>query len=420
MTQLIPTVSAVDTVRTFARVVLPVASRGAIVRRPRMVNVAQRVDADALAVREVQRLRERYGPGPVQVRLPGRRLTILLELDQVQRVLNESPEPFRLDTREKRAALAHFQPEGVLISPPAERSARRPFNEAVLDAERPVHRLVEPFTRVVREETDLLLEEIARSGVLAWDDYVTTWMRVVRRVVLGDRARDDEKTTDLLLQLREDANWSFLKPGRDAHRREFLVRLRSHLERAEPGSLAEVIAATPAPSETEQQVPQWLFAFDAATWAGFRALGLLAAQPGAVDRARDELRGLPGLPFLRATVLESVRLWPTTPAILRDTTQDTEWEGGTLPAGASVLIFASYFHRDETRLPEAHRFAPELWLRERTDQDWPLVPFSGGPGICPGRNLVLLTTSLLLAGLVGRTRYQVEGADLGTVNGLTP
>lgn len=174
-----------------------------------------------------------------------------------------------------------------------------------------------------------------------------------------------------------------------------------------------MIAAIPAPPETEQQVPQWLFAFDAATWAGFRALGLLAAQPGAVDRARDELRGLPDLPFLRATVLESVRLWPTTPAILRDTTQDTEWEGGTLPAGASVLIFASYFHRDETRLPEAHRFAPELWLRERTDQDWPLVPFSGGPGICPGRNLVLLTTSLLLAGLVGRTRYQVEGAGLG-------
>ena len=99
-------------------------------------------------------------------------------------------------------------------------------------------------------------------------------------------------------------------------------------------------------------------------------------------------------------MLESLRLWPTTPAILRDSTEDTEWDGRVLPAGASIMIFAPFFHRDETRLPEAHRFAPELWLRARSADDWPLVPFSGGTAMCPGRDVTLMVASQVLARLV--------------------
>jgi hypothetical protein len=39
-------------------------------------------------------------------------------------VLDETPEPFAAATREKRGALEHFQPEGVLISRGAERMDR--------------------------------------------------------------------------------------------------------------------------------------------------------------------------------------------------------------------------------------------------------------------------------------------------------
>ena len=85
---------------------------------------------------------------------------------------------------------------------------------------------------------------------------------------------------------------------------------------------------------------------------------------------------------------------------LRDSTVETHWASGVLPVGTPVVLYAPPFHRDDTRLPEAHRFAPELWLRERTDDDWPLVPFSGGPGECAGRNLVLLMGSVPLATLL--------------------
>ena len=113
------------------------------------------------------------------------------------------------------------------------------------------------------------------------------------------------------------------------------------------------------------------------------------------------------LPLVRAAVLESVRLWPTTPAILRETTEPTEWSHGLLPAETLVFVFAPFFHRDDERLPEADRFAPELWREERSAEDWPLVPFSEGPGECAGRNLVLMTTSTLLARLLSAGEWEL-------------
>ncbi|MGY1706452.1 cytochrome P450 [Geodermatophilus sp. SYSU D00697] len=392
-----------------ATVVLPVVARGAVVRRPRAVALAEWTGADARAVRWMQRLRDRYGPGPVRVWIPGRELTVVLSPEHVQRVLAGTPRPFTAATREKSAAPAHFQPEGVLISDPEERARRRPFNETVLDTGSPVHRLAGPISVAVAEEAERLVAEVDRVGELTWGTWSAAWWRAIRRVVLGDAARDDEDVTDDLLRLRRRANHSFLAPSARTTRRRFLQRMADHVQAAEPRSLAGLAAGTPAAPGTEphQQIPQWLFAFDAMTWASFRALALLAAHPDAVPRARTELPAAPDLPYLRAVLLESLRLWPTTPAILRDTTEATRWESGVLPAGASVLGFTPFFHRDSTRLPEAHRFTPELWLRGRTGEDWPLVPFSAGPGTCPGRDVVLLAGSVLLAVLVQRCGWRL-------------
>lgn len=414
MTKQVPSASFLDSVRTLTGVVLPVAARGAIVRRPRMVLGAQAADLDGRAVRTMQHLRTRYGPGPVQVRVPGRRFTFLLEGDQVHRVLNESPESFSPATREKRGALGHFQPAGVLISSPQQRAVRKPFNDEALQADRAVHSHGEQMAGVVHEEIDLLLAHAEFTGELDWESFAVTWLRLVRRITLGDGARDDHAITDDLLRLRKDGNWSFLKPRRRQHRERLLRRLAAYTERAEPGSLAQMVASVPAPEGTvpHHQIPQWLFAYDAASWATFRALALIATQPGAAQAAREDLEHGPQLPYLRASLLESLRLWPTTPAILRDSTQETSWAGGELPAGASVMIFAPFFHRDQTRVPEAHRFAPELWSRDRDDDDWPLVPFSGGPAMCSGRNVVLLTASAALARLLARHDYRLKRPQL--------
>lgn len=426
----LPRASTAETLGVLADVVVPTLAKGVILRRPKVVAVAERFELDRRAVRRMQRLRDRYGAGPLMLRLPpGREQAVLLAPGHVGRVLDATPDPFSAASSEKRAALSHFEPDGVLISRGPVRADRRRYNEAVLDSSCPMHHLAARFRQVVDEEAAGLVAAVERSGVLDWPAFAVAWWRAVRRVVLGDGARDDQTVTDLLQELRADANWAFLQIRRLAIRDRFYARLDAHLARAEPGSLAAVMAQVPAHADTAPagQVPQWLFAFDATAIASFRALALLAAYADYGARARAEAASAAGaaqgaseLPLLRAAVLEAVRLWPTTPMILRQTTGDTTWEAGVMPAGTGVLIFAPFFHRDDERLPYADRFAPELWLADTTPAPgpglpvtrghavgaepatgWPLVPFSAGPAFCPGRNLALLMSSTMLAALLG-------------------
>jgi cytochrome P450 len=403
----LPTATLGETLGVLADVIVPTVAKGVIIRRPTVVGLAERLDLDRRAVRRVQRLRNRYGEGPLLLRIPLRSQAVVLSAEHVHRVLDETPEPFATATQEKRAALAHFQPQGALISHGADRQDRRRYNEAVLDTGRRVHRLAERFRDVVGEEARLLLEWPNRRGVLTWHAFAVAHFRVVRRVVFGDAAREDHELSRLMARLRADANWAFLRPRRTHVRRRFFEHMRRYVDVPEPNTLAEMMARVPITPRTEplQQIPQWLFAFDPAGMTTFRALALLASHPEQARRAREEVdhRADPAraeLPRLRATVLESLRLWPTTPLVLRETTADTTWHTGRLPAGTGLLIFAPFFHRDDQRLQYADRFTPELWLDGRTAHDAPLIPFSAGPAACPGRHLVLLLTSEMLAALI--------------------
>lgn len=405
----VPRLTPTEHVRVFSLILASPVIKGPIIRRPRAVNMAERFDLDAAGVEEFKRLRVKYGDGPVQLSLmPGRRVALLLNPDDVHRVLNETPDPFRPASLEKRGALNHFQPAGLLVSSPQARQDRRPFNETVLEAGQTLHSHADVMTRAITEEAEALRGHLDFTQTLEWDAFSQTWWRIVRRITLGRSARDDEQVTQDLNQLRARGNLSYLMPKNRKQRKRFLETVRGYLERAEPGSLAAMAAHTPTTAKTvpEQQFPQWLFAFDAASWATFRALSLLAADPATSQTARAEtVNKFPDLPLLRASVLESLRLWPTTPLILRETSERTTWRNGTLQAGTSILIVAPFFHRDDETLPQAHKFTPELWLQDRDDNDWPLVPFSGGPGFCPGRNLVLLTASAVLGELLRHHDY---------------
>ncbi|GAB3728013.1 hypothetical protein GCM10027598_48220 [Amycolatopsis oliviviridis] len=96
------------------------------------------------------------------------------------------------------------------------------------------------------------------------------------------------------------------------------------------------------------------------------------------------------------------------PALLRETRGETVWG----PDRTTVMVFTPYFHRDAERLPYADRFEPDIWLDGRAADNPALVPFSGGPGACPGRNVVLFTTSMLLANLVRDHDIQLLGSAL--------
>jgi hypothetical protein len=335
---------------------------------------------------------------------------VLLAPEHVEQVLLGAPEPFSPATHEKNSALSHFEPKNSLISKPPERAVRRAFNESVLEFRCPTHSLADRFLDVVADEAKTMLAKVGAE--LSYQDFFYTWYRMVRRIVLGDGAADDHELTDMLATLRKAGNWGFIHPGRPKLREKFLARLSEHLARTEEGSLASLIGKMPKSPDMEpaHQVPQYLFAFDPGAMATFRTLALLATHETERARARTEIEERPwrDLPFLRACILDSLRLWPTTPAILRETTQDVEFDTGVMPKNTHVLIFAPFFHRDDENLAYAHRFNPDIWLSEKPGGGWPLVPFSGGPAACPARDFVPMIGSAMMANILNCRRVGLK------------
>ncbi|MFL6856498.1 MAG: cytochrome P450 [Allosphingosinicella sp.] len=375
----LPKARLADTLRVALLAAGPLFAKGLLLRRPAMLHGLARSGAEARGVALLARLRRRYGDGPLRLRFPFREIALILAPDDLRRVLAGTPAPFAPDSPEKRAALAHFQPKGVLISSGGERARRRAFNEAVLETGRRDHKLAPALQALVARETAPLIE----AGAFGWPTFRRAWYRMVRQALFGAPAREAEALTATLDRLRADANWAFLKPVAKRVRDRFLADIRARMAAAPADSLGGLAMARAVPGDApEHQAAHWLFAFDAAGIAGFRALVMLALHPDAAARARGDDD------FRRVCLLETLRLWPTTPAILRRTTEATDWNGRRLAADAGLLIHLPYFHRDDSRIPYAHRFVPEVWLDGRAEA-WPFVPFSAGEAGCPARELVL-------------------------------
>nr|WP_111299431.1 cytochrome P450 [Paracoccus saliphilus] len=359
----------------------------------------------------MQSLREKYGSGPLLLRIPFRHQAVILSPDDARMILEGSPEPFTAATREKRSALGHFQPDGVLSSQGRGRAIRRALNEQTLETGCPVHTMSEHFATVADEEMAEISRTALASRTLDWGSFFIGWYRMVRRIVLGDAARDDSDLTDLQENLRYRSNYAFLRPKDRRAREEFLGRVRSYVDLADPRSLAGRMgqACTDPRQQPHHQLPQYLFAFDPAGMASFRTLAMLSAHPHIRDDVRQEIREAaaetaPQLELLRACFLDVLRLWPTTPVILRETTQTIAWRGGQLKKATQTLIITPFLHRDEMRLPQAHRFDPELWRRGNERPDLGLLPFSHGPVICPAFRFVPIIATLAMRSLLSRVR----------------
>ncbi|MGG7105184.1 cytochrome P450 [Rhodococcus sp. 24CO] len=396
----------------------PSVLAGAIARRRSTLPLLEKMQADATTSELVSQLRREFGHGPLLLDLPGRRVVVILDREDAIRVLDEIPDPFTPADREKVAALSTFQPHGVLVSRGPLRNTRRKFNETVLETGKPLHHLAEPMSETISSEKAQLNALVMARGYLDAKSFLPAWWNMVRALVLGEAARADSSVTDQLWSLRSQANWSYLLPHRRRLRDQFVENLYRYAASAELPSLIAVVNQTPVESVVDPigQVPHWLFAFDAAGIVTIRALALLAAYPKHRRRALEEIAATDNrrpaqYPYLRACILESARLWPTAPVILRDSIASTQWPrrvGDTeIPADSAFMILTAAFHRDPDNVPFADVFMPEAWLEGRAETQ-AFMPFSGGPAVCPGQNLVLFVATTALAKLLCENNYSLE------------
>lgn len=414
-----------ETAQLLSSLLLPTVARGAIVRRPFWEGVATATGTDRRLVTTLRELRERHGDDPLPLNLTGRRVAFVLAPEDVRRVLEQTPEPFSPGGAEKEGALGHFQPHGALVSEHEDRPARRSANEQALALGQTIHPDAGMIAAQAEEEARALVVALrntgSHGGTLDWPRFAETFDALARRVVFGSFAAGDRRTTELLRGLRARANWSYLIPADRTARERFLDRVRENIRYAEPGSLAAALGEPGSGQRPEDQVAHWLFAFDAAAIAAFRALALLTSASAEADSARTEAETEDGLdlPLLRATLRESVRLWPTTLVVIRESTEETEWRDGAIEAGTAFLVMSSYFQRDSARLPYADTFDPRIWFDGRADDEPGLLPFSYGPAGCPGRDLVPLTVSLFLRTLLqGGALHRVDAAAPLPATGL--
>jgi cytochrome P450 len=398
-----PSASLLDNVRFNQAVVVPNALQGLFKRRPRAVAAATAVDIDGQAIGLLRGLKRRHDGRPVWVRVVRDRALLLLGVDDIRRVLEGSPDPFASDPEAKRKGIAHFQPHALTISRGELWQQRRRFADTVLEPDAPTHSLAERFVAIAEEE----IGGVAGGGAVDYDRLHGGYRRLTRRVILGDEAADDEEVSELLGSLMSEANGLPSSPSPDLARLE--ARVGEYLRRAPEGSLAGRAAQAPSTPDTrpDGQLTHWLFATqDTLSLNVMRALVLLATFPDAAGADDDE--------GLRVTLLEAMRLWPTTPLLSRELLSDMVWHSVRVPAGTNVLISNTFMHRDSDRLGgAADRFTPEGWRDGGAFvDDWGLNFFSHGPQGCPGARLALLLGVASLRAVLERGVLSPESPQL--------
>ncbi|XP_037810881.1 probable cytochrome P450 12a5, mitochondrial [Lucilia sericata] len=136
------------------------------------------------------------------------------------------------------------------------------------------------------------------------------------------------------------------------------------------------------------------------------------------------------LPYLRACIKESLRLYPVATGNFRTTGQDTVLSGFRVPANTDVSMTAQLLLKDPKYFEYPDKFLPERWLRSQAlaeaenvcpaNKGDPFVylPFGFGPRICIGKRIVDLELETVLARLLRNfeIKFDYSTADMFKTN----
>jgi cytochrome P450 family 135 len=135
---------------------------------------------------------------------------------------------------------------------------------------------------------------------------------------------------------------------------------------------------------------------NALAWAVER----LVRHPEKLDRLAAEVE-VGEDAYLKAVILETLRLRPVISLVNRTLKEPFEIEGYTLPAGVKVAPCIYLVHRRADVYPEPERFLPERFL-EQSPGTYTWIPFGGGVRRCLGGAFAQFEMEVVLRELVSR------------------
>ncbi|CAJ2672526.1 carotene epsilon-monooxygenase, chloroplastic [Trifolium pratense] len=176
------------------------------------------------------------------------------------------------------------------------------------------------------------------------------------------------------------------------------------------------------------------------TWT----LYLLSKDSSALSKAQEEvdsvLQGrrpsyedIKDLKFLNRCIIESLRLYPHPPVLIRRSQVPDELPGDyKINAGQDIMISVYNIHHSSKVWDRAEEFLPDRFdlngpVPNETNTDFRFIPFSGGPRKCVGDQFALLEATVALAVFLQHMNFELvpdqnismtTGATIHTTNGL--
>ncbi|XP_063709935.1 cytochrome P450 CYP12A2-like [Culicoides brevitarsis] len=175
---------------------------------------------------------------------------------------------------------------------------------------------------------------------------------------------------------------------------------------------------------------------DTVTAASKAVLYLLAKNKSKQDKLREEIltilpnkdslltsSSLKNLPYLRAVIKESLRIYPPTPGNARQLQTDTILQGYLVPKGTSIAFPNTALSRSEEQFHRATEFLPERWLRndshiaegcKHAKESHPFVymPFGFGSRSCVGRRFAEMELMVFVIRMLREFHVEWHHADL--------
>jgi cytochrome P450 len=161
----------------------------------------------------------------------------------------------------------------------------------------------------------------------------------------------------------------------------------------------EILTLALAGHETTANTMTWTF-------------DLLSRHPDVARRLREEvqhvlggrapaLADLPQLPFTKAVIEESMRLYPPVWAVERQAVGEDVVAGYRLPRGAVLGVCTYALHRHPRHFPNPEGFDPDRFMAGAEPRHrYAYIPFGAGPRMCIGNAMAMMEAQVVLAMVV--------------------
>ena len=146
----------------------------------------------------------------------------------------------------------------------------------------------------------------------------------------------------------------------------------------------------------------------------------IAAEAAEADLSADTAAAaLRALPYTRAHVDETLRLYPPAFLVVREALGPDTIAGRTIEAGTVISISPWVLHRHRRLWRDPESFDPTRFLPGAEPPDrYAYLPFGAGPRICVGAQFALTEATLVLARLLRAFRVELIGGNDVVPRGL--